>query len=74
MKLDVVFIASRVKDDKIKDYVKLRRLLSCLVNTLHLTTFVVVDNLHTLETHVDVSFTPHDDFKSHTSSTPPCDT
>ena len=74
MKLDAVFLTSRVKDSTIEDYDKLRRLLSCFVNTMCLTTFVGVDNLHTLETPVDMSCTPHDDFKSHTGSASPCGT
>ena len=65
MQLDAVFLSSRVKDATIEDYVKLRRLLSCFVEALDLTTFVGVHNLHMLETPVDVSCTPHDDFKSH---------
>ena len=66
MQPTTMFLASRVIDTTIEDYVKLRRFLCYLKGTIHVTAFVGADNLHTLVTHVDVSYATHDDFKRHT--------
>ena len=69
MKIATVLLASIVQDVTIEDHIKLLRLLCCLVDTLDLTTFLGAENSHALVTPEDVSYAPHDDFKSRASST-----
>ena len=65
--LAVVFLASRVSKATLQDQMKLKWLLEYLYGTYDLPLILGADDIQTLYTFVDASYTIHDDMKSHTS-------
>ena len=64
--LAVVFLASRVSKATLQDQTKLKRLLEYLYSTYDLPLILGADDIQTMYTFVDASYTVHDDMKSHT--------
>ena len=64
----VAFLCTRVKSPTEQDYKKLGRVISYLLETVHLPLVIGVDNSRTLTWNIDASFVVHPDCKSHTGA------
>lgn len=66
IQLTISFLCTRVSRSTVQDWVKLKRLLQYLHNTIELNRVLGADDLSVLRTWVDASYAVHEDMKSHT--------